>query len=179
LEAGLVGWVFKSLNHQAMVEAAQYLIGAHDFSSFRSAQCQSPTPIKHLREIRISPCPPPARPVSCASPDAHLPAQLPMLQTLPSAAWQGQGVYWRFDFEGQAFLHHMIRNIMGCLLAVGIGQYPPEWVQTVLQTRRREVAAPTFPAEGLFFVGPHYDSAWQLPNITPAMGWLPDFPPDI
>jgi tRNA pseudouridine38-40 synthase len=179
LEAGLVGWVFKPLDHQAMVKAAHYLIGELDFSSFRSSQCQSPTPIKHLREIRITPCTVPSRPVSSTSPDANGADRLPTQQSLQAAAWQGQGVYWRFDFEGKAFLHHMIRNIMGCLLAVGTGKYPPDWVQTVLEARKREVAAPTFPPDGLFFVGPSYEDAWQIPNITPAMGWLPDFPPHI
>jgi tRNA pseudouridine38-40 synthase len=178
LEAGQVGWVFKALNLANMREAARHLIGEHDFSSFRSSQCQSPTPVKLLREIRVSRCAPPARPVGHASPDASRHNVHPVRQT-SDAAWQGEAVYWRFDFEGQAFLHHMIRNIMGCLLAVGTGQYPPEWVQTVLAAKRREVAAPTFPADGLYFVGPSYDDSWQLPNITPSMGWLPQPAPDI
>ncbi len=178
LEAGQVGWVFKALDVARMREAASHLIGEHDFSSFRSAQCQSPTPVKLLREIRISRCVPPGRPVQVASPDAGRPNIHPARQT-GEAAWQGEAVYWRFDFEGQAFLHHMIRNIMGCLLAVGTGQYPPDWVQTVLAARQRKVAAPTFAADGLYFQGPSYDDAWQLPNITPSMGWLPQAVADI
>lgn len=178
LEAGQVGWVFKALDLARMREAASYLIGEHDFSSFRSSQCQSPTPVKLLREIRIHRCHAPARPVVFSSPDASRADVHPLRQT-SETAWQGQAVYWRFDFEGQAFLHHMIRNIMGCLLAVGAGQYPPEWVQTVLAARKREMAAPTFSPDGLYFVGPSYDDSWQLPTITPSMGWLPQAASDI
>lgn len=178
LEVGQVGWVFKALDLARMREAASYLIGEHDFSSFRSSQCQAPTPVKWLREIRIHRCHAPSRPVVASSPDAARSDVHPLCQT-GAAAWQGEAVYWRFDFEGQAFLHHMIRNIMGCLLAVGAGQYPPAWVQTVLAARKREVAAPTFSPDGLYFVGPSYDDAWQLPTITPSMGWLPQAAADI
>jgi tRNA pseudouridine38-40 synthase len=83
------------------------------------------------------------------------------------------GAYWRFDFDGSAFLHHMVRNIMGCLVAIGSGQRPREWMQEVLDSRSRETAAPTFPADGLYFVGPYYDPCFALPSHTPAMDWLP------
>jgi len=175
LEAGQVGWVFKPLDADAMQAAAQVLIGEHDFSSFRSAQCQSPTPVKRLREIRVTRCAQPRRPVVPGSPDALLDDVWPDAGHGPLAALGGRGVYWRFDFEGQAFLHHMIRNIMGCLVAVGSGTRPVSWMQEVLDARRREVAAPTFPAGGLYFLGPRYDPAWKLPNVTSALGWLPDF----
>ncbi len=81
--------------------------------------------------------------------------------------------YWCFDFEASAFLHHMVRNIMGCLVAVGCGRRPPQWVGEVLRSRDRRVAAPTFPAEGLYFVGPRYDERFAIPAKTPAMSWLP------
>ena len=54
LEAGSVGWVFRALDAEAMRNSAAHLIGEHDFSSFRSSQCQSPTPVKTLRSIEIS-----------------------------------------------------------------------------------------------------------------------------
>lgn len=139
LEAGQVGWVFRPLDAAAMREAAAVLIGTHDFSSFRSADCQSPTPIKTLRRIDID----------------------------------RAGAYWRIDFEGTAFLQHMVRNIVGCLLAVGSGQRAPAWMQDVLQARSRTAAAPTFPPAGLYFLGPTYDAAWALPTQTPAIDWLP------
>lgn len=159
IEAGQVGWVFRPLNLQAMREAAALLIGEHDFSSFRSSQCQSPTPVKHLREIRIASC----RPATPFVP--------PRESDVPHR-------YWRFDFEGQAFLHHMIRNIMGCLIAVGTGTQPVSWVQRVLEARDRKVAAPTFSPDGLYFLGPQYDAGWGLPSQVPGLSWLPQPLPD-
>ena len=145
LESGRAGWVFRPLDQAAMERAAAHLIGEHDFSSFRSSMCQSPTPIKTLREVRIRRCGPPGSPTA----------------------------YWRFDFEGQAFLHHMIRNIMGCLLMVGTGVHPPDWVLRVREARDRKVAAPTFSADGLYFLGPRYAPAFGLPEHVPGMDWLP------
>lgn len=139
LEQGAAGWVFRPLQVEAMRAAAQVLIGEHDFSAFRSSECQAATPVKLMRAIHIH----------------HL------------------GAYWRFDFDGSAFLHHMVRNIMGCLVAIGSGQRPPQWMREVLNSRSRETAAPTFPADGLYFVGPYYDPRFALPSHTPAMDWLP------
>jgi tRNA pseudouridine38-40 synthase len=84
-----------------------------------------------------------------------------------------QGAYWRFEFEANAFLHHMIRNIMGCLLVVGKGDQPPEWMRAVLLAKSRAAAAPTFAPDGLYFKGPVYDAAWGLPASAPAYDWLP------
>ncbi|MBI3384185.1 MAG: tRNA pseudouridine(38-40) synthase TruA [Aquabacterium sp.] len=145
LESGRAGWVFRPLDLDAMRQAAAHLIGEHDFSSFRSSMCQSPTPVKNLRDIAIRRCGPPDAPTA----------------------------YWRFDFEGQAFLHHMIRNIMGCLLMVGTGVQPASWVLDVLQARDRKVAAPTFSPDGLYFLGPRYDPSYGLPEQVPGLDWLP------
>jgi tRNA pseudouridine38-40 synthase len=84
-----------------------------------------------------------------------------------------RGAYWRFDFEANAFLHHMIRNIMGCLLVIGQGKQPPAWMAEVIAARSREAAAPTFAADGLYFLGPRYDLRWGLPERTSAYDWLP------
>ena len=84
-----------------------------------------------------------------------------------------RGAYWHFEFEANAFLHHMIRNIMGCLITVGRGDEPPEWMQEVLAARSRKVAAPTFSPHGLYFLGPVYEPHWGLPERTPAYDWLP------
>ena len=139
LEAGLVGWSFRSLDEAAMNRAAQRLIGEHDFTAFRSAECQAASPVKTIREIRI----------------------------------EQRGAYWRFEFDANAFLHHMVRNIMGCLVAVGSGRQPPGWLGDVLAARHRDAAAPTFAADGLYFAGPYYDAALGLPEHTPAMDWYP------
>ena len=84
-----------------------------------------------------------------------------------------RGAYWRFDFEASAFLHHMIRNIMGCLVAIGQGLQPPEWIDAVLAARSRDAAAPTFAPDGLYFLGPRYDAHWGLPDRTAAYDALP------
>ena len=84
-----------------------------------------------------------------------------------------RGAYWRFEFEADAFLHHMIRNIMGCLLAIGQGHQPPTWMADVLAARDRDAAAPTFSPDGLYFLGPVYGPEWNLPSRTAAYDWLP------
>ena len=94
VEAGRVGWIYRSLDGEKMRQAASYLLGEHDFSSFRAARCQAKSPVKTLQQIDIT-----QRPGSS---------------------------YWRFEFQANAFLHHMIRNIMGCLVAVGQGFEKPE-----------------------------------------------------
>jgi len=139
IEAGRAGWVFRPLDEAAMQAGAQHLMGEHDFTSFRAAECQAPSPVKHLRRLDI----------------------------------RRRGAYWRFDFEADAFLHHMIRNIMGCLVMIGQGTRPPGWMAQVRDARDRRVAAPTFSANGLYFAGPLYAQSWGLPERTPAYDWLP------
>ena len=95
------------------------------------------------------------------------------VKTLHTIDIDRRGAYWRFDFVGNAFLHHMVRNIMGCLVDVGVGRHPPTWMAEVLAARSRDAASPTFAPDGLYFVGPTYDAAWQLPTHTPPMDWLP------
>ncbi len=83
------------------------------------------------------------------------------------------GAVWVFDFDASAFLHHMVRNILGCLVAVGSGGRPPGWMAEVLAARSRDAAAPTFAPDGLYFCGPYYDAGLGLPEHTAAMDWLP------
>ena len=92
---------------------------------------------------------------------------------LAPIAIQRRGAYWRFEFQANAFLHHMIRNIMGCLVAVGQGLHPPGWIADVLAARDRDAAAPTFAPDGLYFLGPRYDAHWGLPDRTAAYDALP------
>ena len=95
------------------------------------------------------------------------------VKTLQSIDITRRGAYWRFDFEANAFLHHMIRNILGCLLLVGQGKQPPQWLQEVLHKRDRDAAAPTFSPDGLYFLGPRYAEHWGLPERTAAFDGLP------
>lgn len=86
---------------------------------------------------------------------------------------QRHGEFIHLDVTANAFLHHMVRNLMGCLLAVGTGTRAPQWVGAVLAGRDRSMAAPTFAPDGLYFLGPRYDAALNLPDRTPAHDWLP------
>jgi len=95
------------------------------------------------------------------------------VKTLARVEITRRGHYWRFDFEADAFLHHMIRNIMGSLLAVGQGLQPAGWMKEVVEARDRDAASPTFSPDGLYFLGPVYDAKWQLPSRTAAYDWLP------
>ncbi len=95
------------------------------------------------------------------------------VKTLNRIAITRRGPYWRFEFEANAFLHHMIRNIMGCLVAIGQGAQPPQWMGQVLAARDRDAAAPTFSPDGLYFLGPVYDPSWGLPIQAAAYDWLP------
>lgn len=84
-----------------------------------------------------------------------------------------RGALWRFEVEASAFLHHMVRNLMGCLVAVGQGSRPPDWMAEVLASRSRERAAPTFAPDGLYFLGPVYDATLGLPEHNASIDWLP------
>ena len=95
------------------------------------------------------------------------------IKTLQRLEISRRGAYWRFEFEANAFLHHMIRNIMGCLVAVGQHKHAPDWVLDVLTARNRDAAAPTFSPDGLYFLGPRYAPHWGLPERTPAFDGLP------
>jgi tRNA pseudouridine38-40 synthase len=95
------------------------------------------------------------------------------VKTLAPISISRRGPYWRFDFQANAFLHHMIRNLMGCLVAVGQGLHEPDWMREVLLAKSRDAAAPTFSPDGLYFLGPVYESHWDLPSRTPAYDWLP------
>ena len=139
LESGLAGWTFRPLDGDAMRRAGQALLGEHDFSAVRSAECQALSPVKTMRVVEI----------------------------------ERRGAYWRFRFDADAFLHHMIRNLVGCLVAVGSGVRPVDWLGEVLDKRDRSLAAATFAPDGLYFVGPYYDAGHGIPDRTAAMDWLP------
>ncbi|QRM20369.1 tRNA pseudouridine(38-40) synthase TruA [Dechloromonas sp. TW-R-39-2] len=69
-----------------------------------------------------------------------------------------------FDFEASAFLHHMVRNLVGSLVYVGKANQSPAWIDTLLQARDRTQSAPTFSPDGLYFRGPIYEPHWDLPD---------------
>ncbi|HUO44901.1 MAG TPA: tRNA pseudouridine(38-40) synthase TruA [Burkholderiales bacterium] len=136
LNRARVGWFHLPLDVERMRTAARLLLGEHDFSAFRSAECQARSPVRELRRLEVL----------------------------------RHGDYVVFELAANAFLHHMVRNIVGCLVYVGKGKHPPEWLGEVLAGRDRRLAAPTFDAAGLYLTEVIYDAAWQLPEARGA--WL-------
>lgn len=130
---GQVGWVHRPLDLIPMRLAAQHLLGEHDFSSFRSSQCQAASPIRTIMSLDI----------------------------------QQHGEFFLFHFKANAFLHHMIRNLMGALIYIGQGKHPPIWVNSLLEHRDRRLAAPTFSPQGLYLAGVEYPAALQIKSPKP------------
>lgn len=129
---GRMGWHHLPLDLSAMQDAAARLLGEHDFSAFRAAECQAKSPVKLMNEARV----------------------------------RQFGSLFVFDFAATAFLHHMVRNLVGTLVYIGKGTQAPDWVDALLQMRDRRLAAPTFAPDGLYFRGPVYEPHWQLPEPT-------------
>jgi tRNA pseudouridine38-40 synthase len=131
LYAGKVGWFHAPLDIGLMQSAARHLMGEHDFSAFRSSECQAKTPVKYVQRLDI----------------------------------RRQGEMLIFDVSADAFLHHMVRNMVGCLVYVGKGKYPPDWLADVLDGRERSRAAPTFAPDGLYLRRIEYEAKWGLPQM--------------
>ena len=129
LEARHAGWHHAPLDVEAMRAAARALVGEHDFSAFRAAECQAKTPVRNVHSIAID--------------RAHDEIQ--------------------FVIRANAFLHHMVRNIVGSLVYVGAGKHPAAWIAELLKLRDRTKAAPTFAPEGLYLERIEYDRKWGLP----------------
>ncbi len=130
LMAGKVGWHHRPLDEQAMQEAAERLLGRHDFSAFRAAECQARSPEKEVRQASI----------------------------------KRRGDFLVCDFRADGFLHHMVRNIMGCLVHIGAGQAGPDWMDELLAHKDRTRAAPTFMPDGLYLSHIRYASRFDLPD---------------
>jgi len=142
LAARHAGWFHQPLDVAAMRTGARHLVGEHDFSAFRSAECQAPSPVRTLSALEI----------------------------------EARGERIDFVLRANAFLHHMVRNIVGTLVYVGAGRQPPGWVGEVLESRQRARAAPTFAAEGLYLARVEYEPHWGLPrraSAEPAITALP------
>jgi tRNA pseudouridine38-40 synthase len=124
-----------------MRDAARHLVGTHDFSAFRSSQCQAKSPVKQMYEVTV----------------------------------ERHGEVIVFTLRASAFLHHMVRNLIGSLIYVGNGRHPPSWLADVLAGRDRNDAAPTFMPDGLYLAKIDYDPKWGLPQE--ASSPLPWFAP--
>lgn len=127
---GRVGWYHRPLEVGAMQEACALVVGEHDFSAFRAAECQAKSPVKVMK----------------------------------SASVRREGDFILFEFHANAFLHHMVRNLVGAMVFIGAGKQSPGWMGTLLESRDRNRAAPTFDPAGLYFTGPEYGPEWRLPG---------------
>lgn len=130
LLARRAGWTFRHVDVERMRAAARCLLGEHDFSAFRSAECQAASPVRRVEELSLHEC----------------------------------GPFVVFTFVANAFLHHMIRNIVGSLLAVGEGRREARWIGELLAARDRTAAAATFAPDGLYLDGAQYDDRFGVPS---------------
>jgi len=99
--------------------------------------------------------------------DAQCQAKSP-LRNLHQASVEQAGNLFVFTFRANAFLHHMVRNMVGCLVYVGAGKHPPAWMRQLIFARDRRLAAPTFMPDGLYLAGVEYDRAFDLPAFREA-----------
>lgn len=131
----------QQLNIELMQQAAPYLLGEQDFSSFRAVQCQSKTPFRNVHHLKI----------------------------------ERRGDYIVLDIKANAFLHHMVRNITGSLLEVGMQNRPPQWIAELLAAKDRNLAAATAKPGGLYLVDVEYPAHYELPKAAPGPLFLPDY----
>lgn len=129
-----VTWCHYPLDAEKMHQAAQCLVGEHDFTSFRAVGCQSKSPFRFLEFVNVSRF-----------------ANMVMI-----------------DIKGNAFLHHMVRNIAGVLLAVGSGKQPVDWCKAVLDAKDRTAADVTAPPYGLYLTHVDYPDRFSIPRSAGA-----------
>ncbi len=143
MAASRAGYIMMPADHwfdiDAMKLAAECLIGEHDFTSFRSSECQSKTPVKTIYSIDI----------------------------VSNEPW----LY--FKIKGNAFLHHMVRNLVGSFIQIGLGKQSSQWMAEVLAAKDRSIAAPTFSPAGLYLAQIAYPAEFNIPNPYLANSWLP------
>lgn len=121
-------WIHYPLDAERMHEAAQVLVGTHDFSSYRALGCQAKSPVKSIIHLNVS--------------------------------RQEDRVI--IDIKANAFLHHMVRNLAGVLIAIGKGDRPLSWAEEVLGYRDRRLAGVTAPPEGLYLMEVGYPLEFGL-----------------
>jgi len=139
LDRDQVWWIPRELDIEKMRAAAARLIGNHDFTSFRAAECQAKSPVKTLDEIEICKM----ENVKCKTENEK---KTSSIYHFPS--------YIALDFSARSFLHHQVRNMVGTLVEIGLGK--PFDIDEILAARDRRAAGPTAPPSGLYFVSAEY-----------------------
>ncbi len=136
----LVTHIHEPLDLTLMQQAAAYIDGQHDFSSFRAAACQSNQPVRNIHHAKLF--------------------------------MHGQFIV--FDIQADGFLHHMVRNLMGTLFAIGKGELHPKDYLRILEAKDRTIAPPTASPDGLYFINAYYSEPYQdlLPKLPLAPQWL-------
>lgn len=124
----------RALDVALMQAGAGYLVGEHDFTSFRAVQCQAHSPVRCIHHLHII----------------------------------RRGDLILLEVKANAFLHHMVRNIAGVLMAVGAGNAAPTWVAEVLAAKDRTAGGVTAKPHGLYLVGVDYPASFDLPETSPG-----------
>lgn len=132
-------WISFPLDSHKMQIASQCLIGEQDFSSFRSSQCESKTPMRNIHFVNI----------------------------------KNVDSFIIVEIQANAFLHHMVRNIVGALIQVGSGYNPSSWISEVLEAKDRKRAGETAPAHGLYLSKVIYPEEYELPESTKSLRKTP------
>lgn len=133
LLAGRATWVHRPLDAVRMHEAAQALVGTHDFSSYRAMGCQAKSPVRTLHSLSVL----------------------------------RNGELIELRVHANAFLHHMIRNIAGVLIAIGRGEQATDWAGQVLRLQDRTLGGVTAPPDGLYFERVSYADEFGIPPPSP------------
>jgi tRNA pseudouridine38-40 synthase len=126
-------WIREPLDAAAMTSASLHWLGEHDFSAFRAAGCQAKSPVRRLMAVRIA------------------------------RNSRAERVAWLFDFTANAFLQHMVRNLVGALVEIGRGDRSPAAAREMLASRDRTKAAIAAPPIGLTLVEVLYPEHYGLP----------------
>ncbi|MBI1300970.1 MAG: tRNA pseudouridine(38-40) synthase TruA [Alphaproteobacteria bacterium] len=129
IEDGLVWHEGRPLDVDAMRYGAKHLLGHHDFTTFRDSECQAKSPMKTLDRLDI----------------------------YEKDYDDVGGKEIVFETEGQSFLHHQVRNMVGTLVQVGLGKWQPDDVKTALEAKDRKAGGQTAPSDGLYLVRIDYD----------------------
>jgi tRNA pseudouridine38-40 synthase len=132
--AGRVAWDHRPLDEHRMQQAANHLLGEHDFNAYRAVACQAHSPVRTVHHLQVR-----------RKDDMVI-----------------------IDIEANAFLHHMVRNIAGVLMAIGAGEQEVDWSKTVLESRDRTLGGVTAPPHGLYFMGVEYPPEFEIPQLSPT-----------
>jgi tRNA pseudouridine38-40 synthase len=132
--AGRVTHEHRTLDVERMREASRHLVGTHDFTSFRSIECEAKSPVRELRALDIA----------------------------------RDGEFVEIHTYANAFLHHMVRNLAGVLITIGVGEEEPNWARIVLEARDRREGGVTAPADGLYLSHIEYPASFNIPQLSSA-----------